>query len=197
MSERKITVGLMVQRITRYKSEHVDVTAMSREDDASYPRGTTWYLSDGKPCIDGLSMRGCVWAPDYDHDRPPVFDVERPAFYDCHCVEFGKAKAMATTLGNIAKRVERDNAREPGDMLLAMARAIGAQWICIPHRGRYQGGSWSDSRWIWYGLTDGRNAYRSLIEEALREERERQAERNKPVEPVAQDLAWHPPQAAE
>jgi hypothetical protein len=184
MEEPKKVVGLMVQRVNRYGTEYVDVSVMIREDDAEHPHGIpSWYAYEGKPYLDGLCLRGSVHVP-YRDDGPPTFYSDSVAFYDGHSVGLAQSKAMTATLTKVAKQVERDNARESGDVFLAIARAIGAQWVCYPYKGRTQGGAWRDTRWAWYGLTDGRNHYRSVIEEALREERERQADRRKPVEPV-------------
>lgn len=193
MEEPKKVVGLMVRRANRYGNEYIEVSPMVRENDEDHPIGmSSWYAFENKPYLDGLRLRGCVYVPSFDRDRPPTFDIDHVGFYDLHCVELAQSKAMTVTLTKVAKQIERDNAHEPGDRFLALARAVGAQWVCTPHRGRTSGGSsWSDTRWIWYGLTDGRNMYRSMIEDALREERERQEERRKPVEPVATDLAWH------
>jgi hypothetical protein len=197
MEEPKKTVGLMVKRIDRYGTEYVDVSVMVREDDGEYPRGMpSWYAFENKPYLDGLSIRGSVHVP-YRDDGPPTFYSDRPEFYDLHSVGLAQSKAMTATLTKVAKQVERDNAREPGDVFLALARAVGSQWVCVPHRDRVTGGAWRDTRWIWYGLTDGRNMYRSVIEGALREAREAQADRLKPVEPVAADLAWHAPASSE
>jgi len=185
MTEQKKTVCLLVQRINRHGTEYIDVSAMTREAEHDFPCGSTWYSHEGKPLLEGLCLRGSVHVPFHDENRDPSFYLSSPAFYESYCVEMAQAKAMTATLTKVAKQIERDNAREPGDMFLALARAIGAQAVCMPYRGRLSGGMWRDTRWIWYGLTDGRNQYRYMIEEALREERDRQADRRKPVEPIA------------
>jgi hypothetical protein len=197
MSDPKKVVGLMVQRVMRHGTEYVDVSVMVREDDADCPYGMPhWYAYDGKPFLDGLCMRGSVHVP-YQDSGPPVFYADGALFYDVYSIGLAQSKAMTATLTKVGKQVERDNAHEPGDVFLALARAVGAQWVCVPHRDRYKGGAWRDTSWIWYGLTDGRNMYRSVIEGALREAREAQADRLKPVEPVAPDLAWHAPASSE
>jgi hypothetical protein len=188
MEEPKKVVGLMVQRVMRHGTEYVDVSVMFRADDASYPRGCSWYAYEGKPYLDGLCIRGSIHVP-YQDSGPPVFYPDGALFYGQTSIGLAVSKAMTAMLAKIAKQVERDNAHEPGDVFLALARAVGAQWVCAPHRDRVVGGEWRNTRWIWYGLTDGRNMYRSVIEGALREAREAQADRLKPVEPVATDIA--------
>lgn len=183
MAEPKKSVGLMVLRSMRYGTEYIEVVVMNREDDAEYPVGvSSWYAFEGKPFLDGLKMRGYVYV--YEQ-RAPEFVDSKPAYYDLHCIEASHAKAMATMLGKIGKQAEKDHASEPGDLFLAFARAVGAQWVCTPRRDhRLTGGAWRDTKWAWYGLTDGRNLYRHVIAEALQEERDRQKERATPIEPV-------------
>lgn len=184
-NEPKQTVGIMLKRTNHYGTDYIEATVMNRIDDNEYPTGVgSWYSFEGKPFLDGLAIRGHIGT--WTSDDKAYFSGSKPAYYDLHCVEHSHAKAMGSMLAKIAKQVERDAATENGDLFLAFARAVGAQWVCYPRRGRINGAEWRNSNWSWYGLTDGRNLYRAVIAEAVREEQERQDERRKPTEPVGE-----------
>jgi hypothetical protein len=188
MEEPKKVVGLMVQRVMRHGTEYVEVIVMQRQDDFDYPQGvSSWYAYEEKPFLDGLKMQGHIYV--WEREKPS-FTGSKPAYYNLYCVEASHAKAMCAMLTKIERQVSKDNASESGDLFLAFARAVGAQWVCTPRRDhRVTGGEWSNTKWAWYGLTDGRNLYRHVIAEAVREEVERQEARYKPIEPVATDIA--------
>lgn len=104
----------------------------------------------------------------WGHD-PATFCGDKPEFYDVYSVDHAKAKGMAAMLAKCAKQRAKDQAYENGDIFLAFARAIGAEWVVYPRRGKQTGNAWRDTTWVWYGLADGRNLYRSVIAEALKE----------------------------
>lgn len=198
--EPKVTIGVVVQRVSRHGWERLEVRAMARDGDADYPRGVcggTWSRFSGVPCVDGLQLAGSV--SQYSDDRPASFWLSAPEYREVFSIELEQAKAMADVLTRIARHRERDQAYDPGDYFLSFARAIGAKWVCFEARRQpdNRGSTWSGTRWVWYGLTDGRNEYRARIAQWLSEVDEAAAAKRKPVEPAPADLAWHAPSSGD
>lgn len=173
-AEPKLTIGLMLYRKLSHGTEYIEVDAMVREDSKSYPRNSSYSSWDKTTMVDGLKMRGFVskWK-----EEPSSFIRHPAAFHDIHMVEGGKARSMLATLTKIEKQMAKDQATEHGDAFLAFARAIGAQWVVYPAKGRISRLSYEDNDWSWWGLSDGRNLYRRVIAEASAEEDERARER--------------------
>lgn len=60
---------------------------------------------------------------------------------------------------------------DAGDKVMSLSRAVGAKWICSPRTetGKIDD-TWDRVKWNWYNITDGRNAYRSMVDRLVREE---------------------------
>ena len=166
----KATIGLMIQRVTNLGTEHVRCTVMQRKPGEDYPAGVgSWWAHEGKPFYDGLRMGGHV-----DDHGDLGFVSHGFGYYEVFAVELHHAKAMVAMLTKIHKQCEKERAHEQGDIFLAFAKAVGAQWVVRPTGGRVKPGSWSNTTWYFTDeLPDGRNMWRDLIRDAVRESNER------------------------
>lgn len=182
MAEENISYGLMVSRVMRYGRDYLEARVVARKGDSEYPQNTpSWYAYDQKPYFEDLLMSGTA----YSHgDGDAYFSLDNPEFTECRGVGLAQAKGMVKTLAAIGKQIEKDGAQEAGDRFLAFARGIGAKWVVVPRKGRMERSSYDENRWAWYGLTDGRNAYRRMKDEMLSEEQQRVDEIAKAKAPV-------------
>lgn len=165
------TPGLMVQRVTLHGSEYVWATVMQRRKGQDHPLGVggSWYSHEGKPYLEGLRLGGHVT----DFSDGARFVSHGFGYYEIHCVELPKAKAMAAVLTKISRQCQKDDAHEHGDVFMSFARAVGAHWVAFPVKGRVQSGDWSNTTWLWRTVAEGRNTYRDLIRDAVAELQER------------------------
>lgn len=183
MSDDNLSYGLLVNRVLRYGRDYLEVRVLSRRGDAEHPLNVpSWYAFEGKPFLDGLLMSGSVYS--FSSDTKASFSVDGPEFSDVGSVGLAKIKGMLKTMTTIVKRIEKEDAREPGDRFIAFARGVDAKWVVIPRKGRMERSSYDENRWAWYGLTDGRNAYRGLIAEMVAEEQQRLDEIDRAKAPV-------------
>jgi hypothetical protein len=162
MADDDGTIGLMIRRVEVYGTEYVRVEVMRRKANESHPIGMgCWWGIEGKPYFDGLRMGGHI--SDFGDRTFCPADFE---YADQHSVDARKAAAMHKMLTKIHKQVEKDDAHEQGDKFVAFAKATGAQWVVRPVRGRSLPGSWANTAWHFMSVSEGRNAYRSLISDA-------------------------------
>jgi hypothetical protein len=172
MSDENISYGLMVNRVMRHGRDYLEVRVMERKGDSDYPRNTSsWYAFEEKPYLEDLLMSGGVYTHD---DKKASFSIDRPEFSETRGVRLPQAKAMVKTLTKIAKHMDKEQAREPGDVFMAFARAVDAQWVCIPRKARMERSCYEENRWAWYSsLTEARNAFRQVIADMVFEEQTR------------------------
>lgn len=81
-------------------------------------------------------------------------------------IDLRLAARMHATLRKIDKEIAKSRASEPGDVLMAVARAIGATWgaqeVGEGRRNRH-GGFYQDDQWHFAALTDVREDFRARI----------------------------------
>ena len=138
----------------------------------------SWWLGDkdakGKPVpyLKDLIVPSSLYVSRVDSTI--TFNIEHPRFRPVYVEDIlaGTAKGMAETLARIERQFTKDDSwSDPGDRLMSMAHAIGAKWICWPRTDSHRiDDTWDRVRWNWQGLTDGRNAYRTMIDRLVREE---------------------------
>lgn len=95
-------------------------------------------------------------------------------YRNVHSVDIRQATRMAKTLTRIHKAIEKANAREAGDVLMAFAKALGLTFTVTEQAATYRGTtpSWqkySDSDWRFSKLTDARDQLRAQIEKTRAE----------------------------
>jgi hypothetical protein len=69
---------------------------------------------------------------------------------------------MAKAIRKVNAKIEKDEAREPGDKYMALAKALKLSFAV--ERIKRVGNS---DDWRWMSVEEGRNRYRALIEEAV------------------------------
>jgi len=157
--------GLLLERVNRHGTEYVEVHVARREKARpDVPLGCSgdgeYYLGYGCPkhllglALDGLGMYG--FASDSD-GHFIGHDVE---YRNVYASGERKLKAMLKAIKRVNARFDKDKAYEPGDKLVAFAKALKLSFVVErigpPRR---------DPEWRWMSIEDGRNRYRNLIHE--------------------------------
>ena len=161
--------GLLIERVIRYGTEYIEVRVARRDDSHEYPIGCPSdgdnFYGYGTPkhmlglVVDGLGMYGFVSDGEF---REPDFIGAEIEFRDVHSAGVTKLNAMLKALKRINARVEKDEAREPGDKFMALAKALKLSFAV--ERIKRNGDS---DDWRWMSVEEGRNRYRALIEETV------------------------------
>ena len=164
----KTEYGLMIDRTSNYGTDYVEVHVVRREEDRDIPLGCSGdgesFYSDGAPKhlmglnLDGLGMYGFVT----DSDPAYIgFDVE---YRNVYSMDERKLRRMVKTISQVNAKIQKDEAREPGDKYMALAAALKLSFAV--HR---IGPRRSNPDWNWMSVVEGRNYYRSQIEAAVAE----------------------------
>jgi hypothetical protein len=161
--------GLLIERVIRYGTEYVEVRLARRDERYEHPVGCpsdgSLFAGYGTPkhmlglVVDGLGFYGFV-----SESGEPSFIGADLEFRDVHALDEGKLTRMLKALKRVKARIEKDQAREPGDKLMAFAKALKLTFVCerIGERRR-------DPEWRFMSIEEGRNRYRAKIEEAVEE----------------------------
>ena len=174
--DKKRTYGFVVERETASDgTEQVSARILAREDDALHPinckhdgESAIW---DAPKHLDGymlagLGMRGHVYDDCDGNSRLIGFT---PDFHDCYSVDLASAKAMVKTLRRVEKAIQTESASEPGDVFMAVVRALRLDWYAI--EGEYVGGwGYASKAWDFRPVEEGRNALRRMVEAAIARE---------------------------
>jgi hypothetical protein len=167
--------GLLIDQRNYYGSEYVEAYISRREKDGDHPLGCS---GDGETmpgygcpnhllglALDGLGIFG------------HISDGKDPAFI-CHGVEYRNVYAsderklarMLKAIKRVNARISKDEAHEPGDKLMALAKALKLSFVV-----KRIGPARPNPDWNFMSITEGRNAYRRMIEEAVETARKRVA----------------------
>jgi len=159
--------GLLIRHEISYGTDYVKVSVSAREPDKDYPLGCS---SDGESeydrnvpkhmhglMVDGLGMAGFVNECGGDVN----FIGHEIEFRDVFAIDIPKANRMLRTLKKVVARMHKDQAREPGDRFISLAKALKLSFAVID-RGRDH-----PDRWGWMSITEGRDRYRNLITETI------------------------------
>ena len=161
--------GLLIEKINRYGTDHIEARICRREDGKDYPLGCSSdgerFFSDNVPkhligtMLDGLGMYGFVT----DGKDPAYigYDIE---YRDVYAMSERKLGAMLKTIKRVNARVDKDQAREAGDKFMALANVLKLSFVAerIGPRG-------PASQWRWMTIAEGRNRFRDLIEQTVAE----------------------------
>lgn len=161
--------GLLIEKVIRYGTEYVEVRVARREERYDHPVGCPSdgdnFLGYGTPkhmlglVVDGLGMYGFV-----SETGEPTFIGADIEFRDVHALDEAKLTRMLKAIKRVKARVEKDEAREPGDKFMALAKALKLSFAVE----RIKRNSNSDD-WRWMSVEEGRNRYRAMIEETVAE----------------------------
>jgi hypothetical protein len=170
--------GLLIERDFKYGTEYVIARLISRKPGEKHPLGVSdSSFSDERPAylvekaLDGLGLYG--FASDTGTDAPFVLDGAE--YRDVHSIDRRLAMRMAKTLAVITTRRRKDNAYEPGDTFMSLAKALKLTFVVERKHNRPFGSNYSDNDWRFMTVEEGRNRYRALIEEARKTVKERKA----------------------
>ena len=158
--------GLLIDRVNEYGSEKVTVHVVRRrEEDGNVPLGCSgdgeFYAGYGCPkhllglALDGLGMYGFV------SDSDGHFIGHEVEYRNVYASNERKLGSMLKAIKRVNARIEKDDAREPGDKFVAFAKALKLSFAVtrIGERRR-------DPEWRFMTILEGRNTYRRMIETA-------------------------------
>jgi hypothetical protein len=150
------TIGVQIERSNKYGTEYVTVRVMRREPDASHPLNISWSPYTDEQCVESLELQGFV--SDYGEYDFIAFGASYSSVFK---VDTKRATAMLKTLQRIDRQTAKDEAREPGDVLISFCKAIRAQWCVyeVEHNGTWL----RDSKWRFVSIAEGRNKLRAEI----------------------------------
>ena len=164
------TYGVLIEAANRYGTEYVTVTVMAREGDTRYPINpethgeSTWGDAPRKQA--GLMLADLVldghW---YQSIDAPSFLGFAPRYSSPFAVGLKDAERMVKTLRRIHKATSAADASEPGDILMALAGAMGLTWWVSRAEPRAGAGFYTESTWHWRSINEGRTHLRRLIAE--------------------------------
>ena len=159
----------MWKRHMRYGSGHEFVVQVMRHDTKyDYPTGITSSYDD-KMHYQDLQMR--LYISDMASDL--YVHMTGPEYVDVYSISGGDAVKMTAFFKAFERNMTKDQSSERGDIFATFARTVGAKEVCIP-RGQgsdiakshaLEGNSWSDTRWVWYSVAQGKNIFRSMADE--------------------------------
>jgi hypothetical protein len=161
--------GLLIEQVNRYGTEYIEVRLARREPDREHPVGCPsdgdLFFGYGTPkhllglVLDGLGMYGFI-----SGSKDPSFIGSQVDFHDIHAADEAKLARMLKAIKRVNARIEKDEAREPGDKFMSLAAALKLSFA-VERIARRGNGDPTD--WRWMSIAEGRNRYRSLIEEAV------------------------------
>ncbi len=170
----KYTYGLMIKTELKYGTDWITVHVMKRQEREGM------LLPDMHP----LNCNGLEWETELlgkgdmelfgmvsEYDGR--FDAPKAQYGSVHGIDERRATAMAKMLNKINKAIHKAEAREPGDVFTAFAKAIGAQWVCETREENARYSSYADVKWRWNSIAEGRETYRAVIRKAEAEQKAR------------------------
>jgi hypothetical protein len=166
--------GLLIRHKVTYGTDYIECLLSAKEPDKDYPLGCS---SDGEShydanvpkhmkgqMLDGLEIYGFV-----NSDIGEVHFIGGDfCFRDVFSVDIPKAEKMIRTLKKVVARMRKDEAREPGDRFMSLAKALKLSFA-VEDRGADKG----DRRWHWMSISEGRDRYRNLIADTITEIKKR------------------------
>jgi hypothetical protein len=174
MAEAKLQYGLLIERSKNYGTEYVVAKLVKRQNDKPYGcsnSGEFAHCGDPKH-LDGMQLDGlCLHGFVSDSGDFAYIGFE-PEYRDVYSVELPKAERMVKTLKRVKAQQHKDHAREPGDVMVSLCKALKLSFVC--HRiGEAKQGYYHESDWRFMSIEEGRNYYRGAIEQAQGDVRER------------------------
>jgi len=161
MEKDKREFGLLIETERKHGTIYITARLCARESGFDYPRGISNEPWDGKFTFDGLTLQGFI--SDYRHsDGKLHFIMQSASYLNVYSIEADRARKMARTLDKVTARIQADGASEPGELFLAMCRALKLSFTV--------GRSKRDSReFLWWDVPTGKRIFVNMIAEALDE----------------------------
>lgn len=159
--------GLVIRTVDRYGTTYVEAELASRSDEYQHPIGCGESYDRPKHLaeleLDGLGLHGFITDSKRD-DGLLGYLAHEIRFRDVHSINERQARRMVRTLSRINRQFDNSHAHEPGDRLMALAKALRLEFV-VEDRAP-AGGHHAGSRWYWMDVAEGRNRFRAMIEEA-------------------------------
>jgi len=159
----KMTYGYMVTTRDFAGSDAIQVNVMCRRNEQAHPlncSGDGEQSYNGAPArLNGLHLCDLqirLWRLD---DRSWTgAEVE---YRNTFSIDLRKAKQMAKTLAKIQKAIDDSNAVEAGDVIMAVAKALGLGWTAISNDENY--GTYQETTWRFRPVTYARDQVRDIV----------------------------------
>lgn len=165
--------GLLIERAVNYGTEYVTAHVVRREPNRDHPLGCNgdgideWSKDEPKHlrglALDGLGLYGFVSDTDCAYIG---HDLE---YRDVYAMHLPKLERMARTMRRVLARIRKDAAYEPGDKFAAICAALKLAFVVERTTPCGQ----ANPEWRWMTVAEGRNRFRTLIDAAQAEARER------------------------
>jgi hypothetical protein len=159
--------GLMIEPVNRHGTEYVEVHVVRREPGRDAPLGCSGdgedFLGYGTPkhllglVLDGLGMYGFV-----SESSDVAFIGHEVEFRNVYATDERKLSRMLKAIKRVNAQLAKDDAREPGDKLVALAKALKLTFVV-----ERVGPPRHDPDWRYMTIAEGRNRYRTRIEDAV------------------------------
>jgi hypothetical protein len=156
--------GFLVEETKFGDCPAVVARVLAREGDCEYPINARTEGEDsiwGAPkAMDGCALYGLeiiLWRGDNYFTAPQV------RFDNARFIDTRLAERLLKTMKRIDRQIAKSDAREAGDVLMAVAKAIGATWS-VSQRGNSSRGFYSDMQWSFGDVTEARDRLRELVE---------------------------------
>jgi hypothetical protein len=171
MKTDKNTYGLLLQTVNQYGSQHLVASLIRRKNDARYPVNCSDGLfSEDRPVfmqkfqLDGLQMKGFISTA-----TDKAFVGWEPAYYAVHAIHLSDAKRMVTTLRAIKTRIAKDAAyNDAVECFRSLCTVLKLDFM-VECTSQHKASSYADNTWHWMTVAEGRNRYRQMIAEMLKQ----------------------------
>ena len=172
----KRTYGFHLFHENQHGTDYIRCRLMVREDDAENPinprddgESTIW---DAPKRFDGYGFDGFVLDGfTTETGGECSFIAFGPAFRDVYYADARCVAAMHKTMQRVTKAMLRDEARDPGDIYSAVAKALGLRFAVRKIENPGGGCDYRDHRWQWMSVEDGRNTLRRMIQTVIRKDK--------------------------
>jgi hypothetical protein len=162
--------GLLIERSNHYGTNYVEVRVVRRRDeDGDVPLGCSGdgEMIKGYGCpdhllglaLDGLGMYGFV-----SDSGDAAFIGDNVEFRNVYASTETKLARMLKAIKRVNARIEKDDAREPGDKFMAFAKALKLSFAVHQIGERRTNVT---PEWRFMSIAEGRNYYRQMIESAV------------------------------
>lgn len=150
---------IMISSEIVYGTRYVTARVMQRRKGEDFPVGVVG-LDDG--FYDGLTMEGFV----SEYSGFLMHDVR---FLNVYAFDSRTMAKSLKVLQKVEKQIDKDEAREPGDMFRAFALALGIKEVCVTEDRQRPRTEWRCGKWEWLSAEQGRTLFRKLAHEAHEE----------------------------
>ncbi len=163
--------GLLIASRNSYGTDYITATVVVREDGGDSPLnpwsdgecsyyGTPKHL-DGLQ-LDGFGMHGHVMT-----GNDPAYIGYAPEFREVFAIDERRLARMAATFHKIRRQFAKDMPAEPGDTLMSLAASLRLTFACWRIGDAPERSSYSDNRWRWATIPEGRDYFRRVVAEAV------------------------------